>query len=420
MHLNHLGRIYFNHIPKTAGTSFRIWLERLFEGDAMLPIDHLAELEKTKTSAIAEKRLLSGHFGWRMVELASHAGLDIEPITLLREPLLQYASGREFVGQLTEADLSRAGVRLDVDTSSGSMLPGADTAFANSTVRHLAHWGTQVGSPIRVDRSTFETAKQRLSSLRFFGLVEDWERTAVLFADAFGLPLRRMRERWNMSGGRQRAGIDPAFAEAVQTCCAYDCELYAFARDLFESRWDAVARKHGLQPDSPPEDFQESLLHQFLATERGVARIADGTIPISSGMITEGFAYRYRTPEGAWQLWSGPELESVIYLPLDRSRLLTLDIDFPVFMGEAIRDGIRIRIDEEEVAIGRHFPRDARGNYFTRLTVSVPPAWRRLDPQYSAVQFIVPHLVATGRPEFASDVAFALGGSIVVRTAITH
>jgi hypothetical protein len=433
--INHLPEIYFLHIPKTAGTSFRLWLHRLFDVDDLLPIDHLNELEELELKSLKRKRFASGHFGWRLMELSKTARASFDPVTILREPVDHVLSGLRYTTDIAEDDIAKLGEGADRHREMGELILasfhdaslspeeataklGAEAAeiegqFSNITLRFIALSGTEDTSAPPTGERELALAQARLDAMRFFGLVEDWGGTAILFADAYGLPLRAMDYRHNPTPGR-KPKVPKAFLDGVRKTHSLDLKLYDYARSLFNERLAAARQKFGLAPDAGFEEFREPLLQQFLHTDRGLPLMSKATVPLSAGIIENGFDRRFPDQAGRWRLWSDPALESSLYLPLDRSQPLVLRFQGDVFLSNPIRDELRVEVDGSDVAIEKRYVKAGDG-YRVRIDVPVPA-----DPdagQYSAITFIVPELVPQHDEALAPATAFALGGSIKIAPA---
>lgn len=427
--VNHIPDLYFLHIPKTAGTSFRLWLHRLFDVDDFLPIDHLNELEEIDLKCLKRKRFASGHFGWRLLELSEMARTTFDPVTILREPADHAYSGLRYANAIPDEDIAKLGEGAQQHRQMGNLVqsgaydaPGVTLdelqakasnvaeQFRNTTLRFLAHWGTEDTRAPQTGEAELARAMTRLEAMRFFGLVEDWDGTAILFADAYGLPLRLMDYRHNPTPGRGSA-LPEGFLKVVQQTHGLDLKLYDYARPLFNERLAAARRKFGLAADAGLDEFRSVLLRQFLHTDRGLPRLSKATIPLSAGIIQDGFERRYPDGTGHWRLWSGPTLESSLYLPLDRSQPLSLRFQGDVFLSDAIRDELRIEVDGSDLPITRSYVK-VGDSYRVQIDVLVPADSGA--GQYSTITFIVPETVAQHDEALAPATAFALGGAIRV------
>lgn len=422
---HHLPKLYFLHIPKAAGTSFRLWLAGLFGVGDQLPAEHLPELEILGPHALAGYHLYSGHFGWRLMEMAEATGEPIVPITILREPGALYGSGWNYASGVADEDIDRLGEQAGRQAKATRALVAAKhididayAGYTNMMVRYIAHHGTEVTTPARVTEASLQLARQRLAAMPFFGLVEDWPRSAVLFADTFGMPLRYMERNENAGAAQCEAVQRDDFRSLTRTMSALDVDLYEFACELFNERYRETAEKFGLPHDAEPECFRPHLKRQFL--QRGehlqdCRRIHSASVSISEGLVTQGFPFRYQNASQlGWQIWSSPGLDSSIYLPLQRSKPQSIRLSFKVIMSPAIRAGMEFLVDGAPACKTMNYEQDREGNYFTSVMVEIPALSTGRQPGYSEVSILVPETVFVAEPAFRSGVSFCLGDDLVI------
>ena len=109
MNFHHLPRIYFLHILKCAGTSFRLWLNDLFDTAEFLDAHQPQDLERMSRNGLPDRLFYSGHFGWRLMELADEAEIAVIPITILRRPDAMYRSLWRYIPRLPEREAQKYG-----------------------------------------------------------------------------------------------------------------------------------------------------------------------------------------------------------------------------------------------------------------------------------------------------------------------
>lgn len=451
--MHHLPSIYFLHIPKSAGSSFRSWLEDLFAIDGRLPADHLPELEAATANGLPAYQFYSGHFGWRLMELAEGSLLPVSAVTILREPLSLYSSGWTFASAIAEEDAQKLGPNRQRDISAAavasapapdsSVAPAAPTgyeepepqgvqgeqdefqysAFQNMVVRNFAHYGTEVETPVRIELNHYELALQRLKSLPFFGLSEDWQRSAVLFADAFHLPLRLMDRSENAQDSARRKELPAEFVRDTQAFNQLDFALYEEASKLFKERFAAAAKKFGLPSNAPAEAFRQALKQQCIAAGNQLAaseRLRMGSIAITAGLLNEGFNHRLFDEQQGWKLWSGPELYSCVYLPVERSVARTAKFNLDSVQAETILNDMQVFVDGQPAESKLRYVKQADGGFTIFKTVTLPARANADDKSYTEIGFLVTEARKARNPVFRSKISYALIGNIQIAPTAPH
>ncbi len=428
--VNHLDRLYFLHIPKTAGTSVRAWIHQLFAETDLLPADHPPELAALDDDTVARHRFVSGHFGWHFMHRAAHANLVFEPITFLRNPgealfsLLNFVGDASYVGATAPRfqrlrDMLAAGsfdhvVRRFNNKEFPSERDLADLPvellpYWNMSVGFLAGDGTESSELPTLTYGDLAVAKARLRSMTFFGMANDMEWSTALFCAAFGLPLLDPPEHHNVGRGRRRS-LPPALEMAFQHLNELDEELFRFAQSLFNRRVSDLKLTYGLSDEDGPVALAEPLRHRFLTTTHDVDLLRDGWLSQADGIVCTGFAPRFFwTDIDRWVRWSGKETTSTIYLPLDRSRGLKLRFEIAAVLTEDIRDGLRIQIDGIAVGTQSCYEETSSGSYRLYLECDVSPNERIAT--YTAVDFVVPRTERADGMSHAT--AFALADVVV-------
>ena len=410
--LTHLGRLYYLHIPKAAGTSLRLWLEGLFDVDACFPSLHPFELADDPGAELARHRFLPGHHQWRFAERWGEP-LGLQVITFLREPVARGISELRYLRQFTPDEAARwrdrtwvRGWVLDLQKTLSdaetAALPRYMTEEASRQTRELGLVAADL-PPGRWDHPAsaigerhLEAAIAHLGEMAGFGLVEDMERSALLIADALGLPARPMGLKVNVTGKAAPvppAGVQAAFAGAN----ALDLRLYEAARAMFMARFTALLARHGLTDDAEGHRALAARLDaEFAARDRGVPLLAALSADMSRGMVLDGFQQRFfYEPLGRWLRWS-QGTAARLWLPVDRAATRRLVLDIAFFTDDATRDALTIEIDGEPVALSLAYPRwrvpagedGAEEAYHIAVSVELPVLAR--SPQYTQIALKLP------------------------------
>jgi hypothetical protein len=440
MKLNHLPALYFLHIPKTAGTSFRFWLMRLFKVEDTLDIHHLPELENVKDETLKQHQFFSGHFGWRMMERAKTIGKKCDALTVLRDPSDVYKSWLKYMPDLPNDALLAMGdakysmqavinclsftpLHFEATRRLGYLDPNIDFSIhtssylGNPIVRYVALHGTQVPIPQLLKIADLELAKDRLNTMLFFGMMDDWQGTTILFAFAYCLPLRTMETRHNVTKQTELTFDVEKLQALWKVHNSFDFELYNFAMALFSERLAQAQKSLGVAPNATYESYAEPLLNRFLHTDQGIPRIYNASIPICADFIQTGFEHRFPDGDG-WAIWAD-KLKSSIYLPLANNKNLEIRLIVGTALSLAIRDRMRISVAGVlcEHVLGFFELEPQSDIWHTHFTINCPEGLI-LDQQYTQIEFEIPELIAVDFGALKTQLGFSLIGDILITEVV--
>ena len=261
-------QIYFLHIPKTAGTSLRKVIDAQFSPEEICPcsvMQGLAKMVQRDASELAAYPLIAGHMGFTVVSLLP------EPprvITMLRDPIARTISRFNYMKQhathSTRAPWNHDRF-LDPDVSIDAFLAFGPTRrlITNFQVRNLAQdfdltqtYTDFDGNAIppkmnklfaytstgMSDEDLLSKAKRRLASCEFVGITERFEESVKLLCRTFEWEARMNIPFLNASS--PSAGLDRPLSKQtladLQACTSLDAELYTFANELFEQRYQRM------------------------------------------------------------------------------------------------------------------------------------------------------------------------------------
>jgi len=255
--------LYFHHIPKTAGQTFHTVLERFFKPEQVCPARLWKQLIQIPQQELLQYRLFSGHFYYYINQL-----LPREPImvTMLRDPIKRTISHYQHTRRVDELYYHEQAVagdlhsfvtspvtRLQVENFQTRIMaltlnPAAieetwgEEDFNAYKLQHFHHW---LDIPTDLpDDALLERAKTRLEQFAFVGLAEHFAESVLLLSHTLHQAPALGVEAINVDPEQRSNSVDslpPGTLEAIEEATQLDAALYAYGRQLFQSRLQQMA-----------------------------------------------------------------------------------------------------------------------------------------------------------------------------------
>ncbi|MBK7403918.1 MAG: sulfotransferase family 2 domain-containing protein [Phycisphaerales bacterium] len=257
-------QLYFLHIPKTAGTSFRTFLELHFDVAQICPHLLLPALLPVPPSTLAAYRLICGHHGLYLNHL-----LPRKPVTLtvLRDPVARTVSHFRHL-QATKDDWLHEAVKgmsfeefvcsdigvvelLNLQTRYLALDDIQQDFFGHSRLRtdDLPGLVRKYSDPALVEKG-----KAQLDSLAFIGIQERFADSLRLASHTFGwAPASSFASYNTAKAGFDATALTPKALERVNELTRIDRELYDYALAAFERRLAA------LSPAAEEADYRNAM-----------------------------------------------------------------------------------------------------------------------------------------------------------------
>lgn len=278
-------RVFFLHVPKTAGTTLIRHLDRHFDPAEICPALTEEALSRVDPDRLASYRLIHGHFQYDFARLFPELPAVV---TLVRDPvahvLSHYAHMRvndecypeEFrvngrsLAQVLELDA----FRYQFSNVQTRYLGGGPTLSRLRTNGFGPEWMPRfeaLGVPekgVPDPRDCLDVARARLATFSCIGTTEHLAEFLWQLAYVFGWPPMADDVWDNRSADRPRVdALDPRTLAEIETLTALDRELYDFVRTLSRQRfrmmmedllgerggrWSSVRAREELDPLFPP------------------------------------------------------------------------------------------------------------------------------------------------------------------------
>lgn len=254
-------RVAFQHIPKTAGSSFRRMLESMVPRRETCTQGFAdADIRRIEPGKFAGYRLVCGHI---TIDLLVDLLPDAEWLTFLRDPVERvvshHANAVNTARQSTDWKRwanDREPVRRYLDTIEGMPLdqflalddPRAVRDTTNLQTRVLVErsFRLTIGNEACTghDPRIIDRAKANLRErYRFVGVQEEFEASLELFARTYGLHRSGAGFVANVNPSKHRSSgyeISGTARDIIADRNQMDAELHAFARELMHERLEAL------------------------------------------------------------------------------------------------------------------------------------------------------------------------------------
>ena len=233
-------RIFFMHVPKTAGTSFNTFAETVFpEGSTAI---HIESLDPAQYPGLAESRsYLAGHLPLRDIK----TGFDLthfDLITILREPwshLHSHLNWVKNIGADPQSDFFRAHStetrelalllnRLDfnrpenLDLLVDGICGDLTSLFDNHQTRYFLDYRRT-----RVSQEDVAMASDELRHFKLVGKTEQYREFIERFCDAYGIDLGESTQQLNVARGQKIFDYSqPEVRDRLMPFVKYDLQLY--------------------------------------------------------------------------------------------------------------------------------------------------------------------------------------------------
>jgi len=253
----------------------------------------------------------------------------------------------------------------------------------------------------RIRKGDVNLAKERLGSLAFFGLTEKFQGSLFLFCYTFGL--RPLKNTLHLNATpSDHSNPNPTLNTLVSKYIASDIELYRFAEQVFDWRYERMIKelltsygteKESILPQPLPSDVVFQLLEKHYIRRRDQRRnyfLPATDVFYTPSMYTEGpfgwYPLETSDAHGAFR-WSGPGVESGFDLlsPLGREINLTFCL-----LGAPKMDIIqKLKLTINNVAINIRFDTDNEGRFIFSGKISL-----EAESPFLRFVFFVPETVA--------------------------
>ena len=331
-HLQDSDVMYFSHIPKTAGMTFRTIVEDHFPEAETCPATLKAQIKTIEPSEFQKYRLFRGHLGHN--DIASFVpGKRLVNVTVMREPVARVISHYEYIRRMPSDPFYEAVKDMTLEEFAhklpfGKLKKNVQTYY----IAKLAQFDFDELSPPEI----LTLAHQGLNDAAFVGLVERFQDSLYLLSYIFGWrPIINTRRENAAKAKKSLEELPPEAIAAIKENSLLDLELYQSAKEIFEQRFDQMVQDltekyldqvaPGLAVDLS-QPLPENLLAQLLDRHYN-QRYADLQLPPAKHVLYSfdqplrgsGWQRRERAGDLGNFRWIGPGTTATLDLPIAKS-----------------------------------------------------------------------------------------------------
>lgn len=322
--------LFFLHVPKTAGLSLINILDQYFFEDEICPAHLTMGDLRAVDKPLTDYRFVRGHFGYPISKQMQSPRI----ITFLRNPVNRFLSGFEMLQDMVK----RGEIELPVDISELSLeelleIPDAYERIANKATKFIGKWFYRT-SDLEDPQAVLQLAKQHLDNMAFIGITEHFDDALDLMSYTFDFPPIIDYVSLNISKRRKaRAQIPQHILDKIRTINALDIELYEYGLSIFQKNLEQM------RSERENATVSESI---------GLSNIKFDLKDIYPG---QGWHYAERHPSYGIVRWTGPETKSRIFLPIDTSCRLNIQIQIVDAVSSNIAESLKLTVGEQEIPV---------------------------------------------------------------------
>jgi len=313
--------LFFLHIPKTAGTTLISLLDQHYVPEEICPEQLISRIHEITPEKLSSYRLFRGHLDYDL-----YKRLPRKPvyITMLRDPVRRVASLYDFWRRNSEEwvagyDVYQNIFREAINSDLYDFVCSPDEKIRlevenNQTRRIVSHTRDPLDG--YTHEEILEIAKKRIADeFLFCGLVESFDESLQLLCYTLGWSPVESYEMKMVTPKKYKTDDIPVKArDAILERNQLDIALYAFARDLFNQRYQAMI---------------DQLLKKNYVDHFTQRRPAQERLDIIKDYTFSGMWYPFETtPDGTSFRWMGPLKEAAadVRLTPDRDMTVTIEI----------------------------------------------------------------------------------------------
>ena len=395
--------VFFMHLPKTGGISFRTILENQFALAEICPAQITDEIRRIPREQFANFKLFRGHFSY---SLTDYVGRDFVWMTVLRHPLERTISHYRHIVRNRQGseDMHDVVVGRNYDLIQFLEHPYTRQDAVNLQTRFIAaHELNHDGIESIKRYGGLAEGIERLNQFTFVGLTERFQESLYLLAYTFGwYPVTQFQTLNTSPQKSRREDVTPAEIDAIYEHNAEDVALYDHAEKRFVEQYDHMSHEllekygtaHHAHLKLPlAQDVVEDLLKQHYTacyTERRPAQAVPFHFSASSATGGENWHVAELDPTHGGVRWTGPGTVSRLDLPVTADQDVQVRFRVMFILDKEMLPQVELHVNDANIPL--KFAADEMNAIL--FTGTIPAAVLANDKPFTRVEFHLPRTIA--------------------------
>lgn len=359
---------YFAHIPKTAGTSLIVLLDRYFAHQDIMPEQLWRQVSDLAAVKSQDYRFIRGHFGGGGAAMLTHRPL--KKLTMLRDPVELSYSTYEFIKRENNTVVHDLVVKGALSFEDFLVHPDTQNLVSNRMVRYLSFDFKQDpsaqevflspqtiedlqpllsgNSPFLNDEQRYQRAKTWLDEALWFGVLHRFDDTMRLLSYRMYWPPMGASQKLNKHA--KRPVISDLARQRVLENNHYDSQLYDYAQQQFADQYRAMLNTLHLDELSSEKTIDAALDQRYQRYYSRQSKLVEA-VEYDCGQKLLGQNWHRREwieADKAFFRWSGPTTRaSLDFWVKPHNYKITLHIINA--LSESLLDGLKIFINDQAV-----------------------------------------------------------------------
>ncbi|WP_246472552.1 sulfotransferase family 2 domain-containing protein [Azospirillum tabaci] len=344
--------IYFLHIPKCAGTTFRTWLENNFHCDDIVSLWDDINISKIPPSILRNKKCISSHSGWWPMDYLARTH---RVVTVLRDPTERTISSYRYILQSSHHILNGAAKSMDI--LDFFKHPKIRRYMANWQTRHLAFQSIQESTDIQAydtpldnesfiesyDEKALERAIRNVKNVDFLGLSKNVNELMHSICHFYGWYPPECLPKFNMTQPEFTANTTQEVLDEIRSINVIDQAVYDFAVEEIERRNNKIFSR---------DEAMDKFIKQISSQNR---QNGDFRFDFNEQFSGEGWYGRESEQNGYTVRWTGPENSSSVYVRLCPSNDYNITMMASSYLPDII-DGIEMYANDVKLPLSLYQP----------------------------------------------------------------